>query len=240
MTLHDQISRAVAIFQQLGRKDEEELIPDDPVFSLIFHLWDRYEATSPFPITIDIRHPIYAESVYPVRVITKDPHEEWKTKFRDALPPFTMKSYSLTKWRKKFTTAAERRQLIKETRLFVADQRIGHLLPKALGADFFQKKRTPVMVDLSGEDVVGPILEVLGCATAVLPKAEKFGVAIGKVSWEVEQLADNACDVIEGVFEKIGKEKVAAVFLRTPGSMSLPVYTADISQISREEGWLDC
>jgi ribosome biogenesis protein UTP30 len=233
--LHAQLSRAVAVLQQLEQKDEEELIPEDPNLTLVFQLWEHYHATSPFPIAIDVRHPLYAESVLPVRVITKDPHEEWKERFKSAMPPFSLKSYSISKWRRRFGTAGERRRLIAETRIFVADSRIGHLLGDCLGADFFQKKRVPVLVDLAGDDIVEPIFAVLGCTTAVLPKADKFAVAVGRVSWSAEEIADNACDVVDAVFEKIGRETVAAIALRAPRSVALPVFTADIAQIVRDD-----
>jgi ribosome biogenesis protein UTP30 len=233
--LHLQLSRGFSVLQCLEQIENEELIPTDPPVSLIFHLWERCESKSPFPVLLDIRHPLHADSVLPVRVITKDPQEEWKAKFREAMPPFAYKTYSVTRWSKKFKTANVRRELIKETRLFVADNRIGHILGKILGADFFVKKKTPVLIDLTGDDVVAPILRVLECTTAVLPKSYLFGVPIGRLSWDKDDIADNGCDAIEGIFQKLGKEKVATVYIRVPGSVTVPVYTDDISRILLEE-----
>lgn len=233
--LHDQVLRAFEALQKLEQKDEEELLPEDPTVTVVFQLWEAYHATSPFPITISVRHPLYVDSVFPVRVITKDPQEEWKEKFKEALPPFPIKSYSVSKWRRRFTTAADRRQLIKETRIFVADSRIGHVLGDILGQDFYNKKKAPVMIDLTGDDVVKPIAEVLECTTAVLPKHDKFASAIGRLSWAAEDIADNACDVVEAIFDRIGKDKIAAAYIRTPGSLTLPIYTADISSVLSEQ-----
>jgi hypothetical protein len=97
------------------------------------------------------------------------------------------------------------------------------------------KKRTPVMIDLTGEDVVAPILRVLECTTAVLPKDYKFGVAIGRLSWDKNDIADNGCDATEGIFEKIGREKVASIYVRVPGSVTVPVYTANISEVLQDD-----
>lgn len=229
-TLHDQISKAFVVLQQLEKKSEEELIPEDPTVTVIFQLWEAYNATSPFPISLEIRHPLYADSVYPVCVITKDPHDEWKKRINEAMPPFPVKVYSVGKWRKRFTCAADKRQLIKETSIFVADNRIGHILSDVLGKDFFEKKKTPVMVDLSGDDVIAPIQKVVEGTTAVLPKHDKFASAIGKLSWDAEHIADNGCDVIEAIFEKIGKEKIAAIYIRTPGSITVPIYAGSVSE----------
>lgn len=233
--LHDQVSRAFAALQQLNPKEEDELIPDDPSVTVIFQLWEPFNSNIPYPTLFEIRHPIYTDETLPVRIITKDPHDEWKQKFRDAVPPFPIKTYSISKWRKRFTVAADRRQLMKETRVFCADGRIGHILDDIIGADFYKKKKMPVIVDISGDDIIKPIEHVLECTAVMFPKDQIFSATIGKLSWQTDDIADNACDVINAVLEKIGKEKVAVIYLRTPSSTQIPVYTADISQIITEE-----
>ncbi|KAH0788704.1 ribosomal protein L1 [Histomonas meleagridis] len=234
--LYEQIHKGFSALQTLERKDEEELIPEDPNVTLIFQLWEPLNYTSPFPITIEIPHSLHINSLLPVRVITKDPQEEWKEKFKEALPPFPLKVYSITKWKKRFNSAYERRNVIKETSVFVADRRIGYILGDSIGADFFAKKKLPVLVDFpDGEDVLKPIQQVLECTTATLPKGYKFASAVGRLSWNADDVADNSVAVIDAIFEKIGKEKVAAIFLRTPGSTLIPVYTADIKEIITSE-----
>jgi len=230
--LFDQVARGFAVLQQLERKDEEELIPEDPAVTLVFQLWEAFNGTAPYPITIPVRHPVYADSVLPVCVITKDPHDEWKERFRNAMPPFPIKTYSISKWRKRFTTAASRRQLMKEMRLFVGDGRIGHVLGAILGKDFFATKRSPVMVDLTGDDIVAPIRTIVdSCTTAVLPRQGKFAALIGRLSWGAEDIADNACDVITAIFDVIGADKVASAYLQAPGSIMIPVFVADITEV---------
>lgn len=234
--LHSQISQGFLVLQKLEQKDEEELIPEDPNVTLIFQLWEPLGYKSPFPITIEVPHSLLLDSVLPVRLITKDPQDEWKEKFKNALPPFPLKVYSISKWKKRFTNAAERRNVIKETRIFVADRKLGYLLGDSLGADFFAKKRVPVLIDINDdEDILKPIQKVLECTTAILPKGNKFATAVGRLSWKSEDIADNAVKVIDAIFEKIGKEKVATIYLRTPGSTMIPVYTADIKEIIKAE-----
>ncbi|KAH0793830.1 ribosomal protein L1 [Histomonas meleagridis] len=230
--LHEQILQGFTVLQTLERKDEEELIQEDPNVTLIFQLWEPLNYTSPFPITIEIPHPLHINSVFPVRVITKDPQEEWKEKFKEALPPFPLKVYSITKWKKRFNSAYERRNVIKETSVFVADRKIGYIIGDSIGADFFAKKKLPVLVDFpEDEDVLKPIQHVLECTTATLPKGYKFASAVGRLSWDAGDIADNSVAVIDSIFEKVGKEKVAAIYIRTPGSTLIPLYTADIKDI---------
>ncbi|OHT16056.1 ribosomal protein L1 [Tritrichomonas foetus] len=229
--LHSQISKAFAVLQTLEKKSEEELIPDDPNVTLRIQLWEPYNGTSAFPVLFPIRHSLFADSTLPVRIITKDPQKEWSEKFKEAFPPFPIKVYSIEKWRKRFTRAADRRQLIKETRIFMADRRVGHVISDILGADFYEKKKTPVLVNLEKEDILEDVKNVFECTMALLPKGYKFAAPIGQLSWSAEDIADNGCDAINGIFEKIGQEKVASISIGTPGSLLIPVYSADISSV---------
>lgn len=232
--LHNQLSNAFNVLKKLETKSEEELIPDDPNVTLLIQLWEPYNATSPYPVLFPIRHSLFADSTLPVRIITKDPQKEWSEKFKEAFPPFPIKTYSIEKWRKRFTRAADRRQLLKETRIFMADRRVSHVIDDILGADFFEKKRTPVLVNLEKEEILEDVKHVFECTLAILPKGYKFACPIGKLSWEVNDVADNGCDAIDGIFKKIGKEKIASISIETPSNI-IPVYTSDISDIINNE-----
>lgn len=233
--LHSQLSKAFDVLKKLETKSEEELIPDDPNVTLRIQLWEPYNGTSAFPVLFPIRHSLYADSTLPVRIITKDPQKEWSSKFKEAFPPFPVKTYSIEKWRKRFTRAADRRQFLKETNLFMADRRVGHILGDILGADFFEKKRTPVLVNLEKEDILEDVKHVFECTMALLPKGYKFACPIGKLSWQTDEVADNGVDAIDGIFKKLGKEKIASISIGTPGSLIIPVYTSDISDIISKE-----
>lgn len=229
--LHTQISRAYTVLQTIEKKEEEELIPVDPTVTLQIQLWEPYNATSAFPCLFPIRHSLFLDSTLPVRIITKDPQKEWSEKFKEAFPPFPIKTYSIEKWRKRFTQASDRRQLMKETRIFMADRRVGHVIGDILGADFFVKKRTPVLINLEKEDILEDVKHVFECTMALLPKGYKFACPIGKLSWSADDIADNGCDAIDGIFQKIGKEKIASIAIGSPGSMQIPIYTADIQDL---------
>ena len=233
--LLSQLCSAFSALQTLEKPNENDLIPDDPTVTIQVQLWSAYDSGSAFPVLFPIRHSLFADSTLPVRVITKDPQKEWSEKFKEAFAPFPIKVYSIEKWRKRFTRAADRRQLIKETRFFCADRRVGHVISDILGSDFYEKKKTPVLVNLEKEDILEDIKNVFECTMALLPKGYKFAAPIGKLSWDANDVAENGIDAINGVFEKIGKEKVASIAIRTPGSILIPVYTADISDIASQK-----
>ena len=233
--LHKQTELAFEALQKLTKKDEDELIAEDPNVTLIFTLWENYNSKSQYPITLNIRHELYADSTLKVVLITKDPHDEWKEKIRDLELDIPVKTYSVTKFGERFKQTYDARQLIKDTRCFLADERIAHVLNTKLGKEFYDKKKIPILVTLSGDDLKTPIEQAVKCSPVILPKANKFAAPIGKISWSKEDIADNACDVINGIFEKIGKDKVATIHIRIPSSTTIPIYTADISSILDEK-----
>ena len=233
--LHSQVEKAFNVIRQLSQSDEDELVSDDPFVALVFNLWENYGGTTPYPIVLPIAHEIDEGSSLPVCVITKDPHDEWKEKFNQSPLPYKIKSYTISTWRQRFANASERRELMHRFRTFIADQRIAHLLDDCIGQNFYKLKRVPALVDLSGEDIFTPIKEVVEGTTATLPKANKFAVRIGRLSWEPSEIADNAVDVVNAIFQKIGEDKVVTISIRTPSSLILPVYTADITNILAQE-----
>lgn len=233
--LHKQVEQGFAVLQTLNKKDEDELVAEDPNVTLIFTLWDAMNATSPYPEIIPVRHSLYEDSTLRTVLITKDPADEWKEKIRDLEMPFQVKTYTVTKFGKRFNQTYDVRNLLKETRILLADSRLGHVLNEKLSQEFYKKKRTPILVDLTGDDLTKPILHALECSPVIYPKGNKFAAPVGKISWEAANIADNACDIINAVFEKIGKDKVATIHIRTPESTTIPVYTADISDVFEEK-----
>ena len=233
--LHKQVEQAFEVLQKLTKKEDDELIAEDPNVTLIFKLWENYNSKNQYPETITLRHELYADSTLRVVIITKDPHDEWKEKIRDIDFDFPVKTYSVKKFGDRFRLTHDARQLLKDSRCILADSRIAHVLNDRLGKEFYDKKRIPILVNLQGEDIKTPIENALKCAPYILPKDTKFAAPIGKMSWSKEDIADNACDVINGVFEKIGKDKVATVHIRTPESMTIPVYAADITSIIEQK-----
>jgi len=229
--LRAQAFKAFEALQILTKKEEDTLIAEDPTVTLVFTLWEPYESSNPFPSAIAVRHSLYTDSTLPVVAITKDPHADWKGKFKDLPLPFPIKSYSVSKFRKRFAMTYDARQLIKETRFFVADSCLGHVLGSSMAQDFFEKKKMPFLLDFATEDISASLDKLMNSSYIVLPKhnSTKFASPIGKISWSQDEIADNAADVINAVFEKIGQDKIATIHIRIPSSTTIPIYNADIS-----------
>lgn len=232
--LHKQVELGFQALQQLTKKDEDELVAEDPNVTLIFTLWQNYEYKTQYPFAIPVRHNLYEGSTLRVVLITKDPHQEWKEKIRELDYPVEIKTYSVKKFGERFKETYNARQLIKDTRCFLADSRVAHVLNTKLTKEFYEKKKIPILVDLAGDDLITPITKALDSSPVILPKGNKFAAPVGKLSWEASNIADNACDVINGIFEKVGKENIATIHIRVPSSTTIPIYTADITSVIKE------
>ncbi|XP_068673151.1 ribosomal L1 domain-containing protein 1-like [Montipora foliosa] len=68
------------------------------------------------------------------------------------------------KLRKKYNMFEARRQLCSLYDIFICDERIYHLLPRALGKTFMSKKKLPVPVDLKKTNLKKEIAKVLQCS----------------------------------------------------------------------------
>lgn len=233
-TLLKQIEQGFEALKQLTKKEEDELVAEDPNVTLIFTLWQNFECKSQYPFTIPVRHNLYENSTLRVVLITKDPHAEWKEKIRELDYPVEIKTYSVKKFGERFKETYNARQLIKDTRCFLADSRVSHVLNTKLTEEFYKKKKIPILVDLTGEDLAAPIDAALNSSPVILPKGNKFAAPVGKLSWEAANIAENACDVINGIFAKVGKENIATIHIRIPSSLTIPVYTADITSVIKE------
>lgn len=229
--LHQQIMNGFATIKLLNNRDETQLFVENPSVNLEFELWENFGSNTPYRTTFPISHPLYDESNLPVVLITKDEHEEWKEKIADLNAPFKIKTYGYKKYTRRFNNSSRIRELIKESKIILADGRLGHVLSRSL-SELISKKKTPVLIDLNDEDkILENIQKELHGSPALLPKDKKFAAPVGYMDWEAHKIADNSLDVFKAIFEKVGKDNVAKVGLRIPGIPGVPVYTADISGI---------
>lgn len=99
---------------------------------------------SPKPIQIKLPHSIYGEN-YDSRVciFVKDPAREFKDKIQSLKIPTIAKVIGYTKLKKEYKQFKDKKALLKDYDLFLADLRIYKMLPECLGKEFYQKKKYP-------------------------------------------------------------------------------------------------
>lgn len=84
-------------------------------------------------------------------LITKDPQREYKDLLEKHNIKFISRVVGVEKLKGKFKGYEEKRMLLKENGLFLADERVVPLLPALLGKKFFQAKKC-VILSLGSQD----------------------------------------------------------------------------------------
>lgn len=86
-------------------------------------------------------YPIVDPRTSPICLITKDPQREYKDLLEEKKIRFISRVVGVEKLKGKFKGFEERRMLLKENGLFLADERVIPLLPALLGKKFFVAKK---------------------------------------------------------------------------------------------------
>ena len=105
----------------------------------------------PVPQTIHfflspIVHPLVDPRESSVCLITKDPQREYKDLLEKHNIKFISRVVGVEKLKGKFKGYEEKRLLLKENGLFLADERVIPLLPALLGKKFFAAKKYVISV----------------------------------------------------------------------------------------------
>ena len=103
------------------------------------------------PVPLQLPHPFVDIETADICLITKDPHKEYKDKL--AAEGLQAKVLGVHSLKTKYHEYQAKRELLKAHAIFLADARILPMLPTLLGKTFYQKRRTPVAVDLKKKDL---------------------------------------------------------------------------------------
>jgi ribosome biogenesis protein UTP30 len=130
--------------------------------------------------------------------------------------------------RKNFSQYQQRIELCNSFDLFLADDRILPMLPKALGAKFFEKKKQPIPVNLKSKDIAGPIKAVCHSTFFFLGYGVTSSVKVGPTDFDVEMIVANIMAALKGVAEAVPKKwkNIQSIHLKTTNSIALPLYNS--------------
>jgi ribosome biogenesis protein UTP30 len=206
-------------------------------FYLTFGLRKIPESPSVKPVKLTVPNPwkSAADATTTLRVclITKDPHDEYKSKVRAMDVPAITKVMGLSKLRKNFKPFEAKRQLCASYDVFLADERVLPLLPKLLGKTFFEKKKIPVPVDLTRDDLKGTLIKAIDSTYLHMASGPCFSVKFGLSSQTRDELRANATEIARQVAARIpqGWQNIKSLHMKTPLSLSLPVFLADPASV---------
>ncbi|KAF8627414.1 hypothetical protein AX17_006229 [Amanita inopinata Kibby_2008] len=190
------------------------------------------------PIRIPIIHPIVDPRTTPVCLITKDPQREYKDLLETHKIRFVSRVVGIAKLKGKFRPFEARRMLLKENGLFLADDRVIPLLPKLLGSKWFEAKKQPIPVSLVRKDLKKELERAISSTYMNQNRGTCTSIKIGTLSQTPAQILENLKLALPVIVQHIkdGWDNIQSFHVKTNSSMSLPIWTCNLSD-DKEGRW---
>lgn len=250
------VNRAVgALMKHEASKASDALLGDDVNIHVHFTL-DRIpeiKTLSPTPIRIEIPNPLHKvdskdggdeddglEDI-DVCIIVKDESKEFVKEMIDMFPEHmshVKKVLTLTSLRKKYTQYKNKRDLLKQYGLFMADDRILPMLGKLLGKNFFNAKKQPIPLKLTRKEAIPFAIQRCLRATFMhLNAGTCIAVRAGNTGMPNKKIYENILAIIKNGAERIPRKwsNISAISIKAAQSVSLPVYNKTKEELEEIE-----
>lgn len=189
------------------------------------------------PVKIQVPHSLRRDENLTICLITTDPQRAVKNVVADAAFPSTLATritriIGLSKLQARYKSFEQRRQLLSEHDIFLADDRIITRLPKALGKVFYKgTAKRPIPVDLapssssknespkppttktskdernaevgSPQQVAREIEKALSCVPVNLTSGHNIAVRAALHTFTADQVRENVTAVANGVIDRL-------------------------------------
>ncbi|CAM9577143.1 unnamed protein product [Scytosiphon promiscuus] len=181
------------------------------------------------PIPIAIPHPLRQRDDCDMCLIVKDNAKSWIKEMVEEEPVEGLtKVIKLEKLRTQYKDFKDRRQLLSQFDLFLADDRILPMLTKALGKTFLKAKKQPVPIKLERRSSLAKqIARARDSAFLVGSHGDCWAVKLANTAMTEDQVVENIMAGIAAVVEKIPRKwkNVKAINIKSSNSVALPVYS---------------
>ena len=159
-------------------------------------------------------------------VIVKDPAAAFKDKLAgNPVPGFT-KVIGVDKLRRKYGQYKERMALVASYDAFFVDKRVARMMPQLLGKIFYDRKKQPAPVDISGNNWARELGYARDATYMHVGWGQTTSIRVGRVSMSAEAITANVMAAIGPAVAHIPKKwrGLQAVSIQAPGSVALPVF----------------
>ncbi|NXX44608.1 RL1D1 protein, partial [Tricholaema leucomelas] len=136
--------------------------------------------------------------------------------------------------KKEYKLFEAKRRLLNRFDLFLSDDRIRRLLPSHLGKHFYERKKTPISVNLKAKNLAKEINKhIQGTTLPVTNKGCCYTARIGHTGMKADEIQHNIIAAAEVIAKKLPKnwKNIKILHLKTLKSVALPIYTASISNL---------
>jgi ribosomal protein L1 len=230
-----QVKRAVRSLLKYVRakkaaRSKTALFEDDgDMISLILSLTKVPENPRNKPIYVPLPHSLHDDAAEICLFVKEDDAKRVKAKL-DAEPvPGLKRVIGLNKLRKNYATFKARRELLQSFELFLSDDRIVPMLPKAIGKKFFTAKKQPAPIKVTGKKNLKQQVERARNATFLyLGWGACSAVRVALTSMDEEAVVENILAAMRTIAEKVPRKMkgIQGVHIKTHDSIALPVYNA--------------
>lgn len=203
-----QVSNAIKALQKYFKTKQsaggkKSLLEDEDCFvHLCFTLTQVPVNPSPRPVQLVLPKPFYSENVYTrVCIFVKDPESDFKQQIQNLKIPCIAEVIGFDRLKRDFRQFKDKRQLLNDFDLFLADIRIYKMLPECLGKEFYSKKAFPCPIKVHGFDTPKELEQQLNQASSssyfTSGNGPNYSVKIGKVSQDAKDIIKNI-DAVAG------------------------------------------
>lgn len=172
------------------------LASDDDIVQIIFTLTQLPAKPNPRPFQIELPHPFNnAENNTRVCVLVKDPAKEFKAQLESLDIPCIAQVIGYSKLKKEYHQFKDKKNLLKQFDLFLADLRIYKMLPECLGKKFYIKKKYPCPIKLhgfaTGKELENQLNKASQATYFMQGNGPNYALRVGRTSQEPKDIANN-------------------------------------------------
>ena len=161
-------------------------------------------------------------------MISKDPTDELKEKLLTTPVAGITKVLAVGKLKKNYHEFEKRRELVNRYDAFFCDDRVVTMMPKLCGKVFFERKKLPVPVRVSGSSiaVAKEMNKARDSTYMIIGAGQTISIRIGKNTMTPQQITDNVYAVLSTAIDAIPKKwkAVGSLYIQATGTVALPIY----------------
>ncbi|CAK4616560.1 hypothetical protein LEN26_010335 [Aphanomyces euteiches] len=229
----EQVRKAVVALKQFIQKKKSQnskqaLVEDNQVIQIIFtrNTVPAKESLKPVPIAL----PNNIRGDGEVCLFVKDSDKDRiKAHLKNDPIPGLTKVMPVKKLKKNFSQFKDKRELKAAYDLFLADDRILPYLKSLLGKTFFDAKKQPTTVNVTGKkNISGHIRRVLAGTEMFVSPGPCFNVKIAHDGMDIEKIIENIIEGTKNIVEHVPKKwkNIKSINIKTSDSVALPIYNS--------------
>ncbi|TIA85598.1 hypothetical protein E3P99_03938 [Wallemia hederae] len=221
------IRKSITTLNGISNKDTNELIDTEDFLYLQITLNEMKAHSNNKSINIPIKSTLIDPRTHSICLLTKDPKSDASTTLEKSQINFISELISCQELKGKYKSFESQRSLFSQYDLFLADDRILHLLPRFIGKHAFSSKK-PVGVDLNSKDLKQHLQSAINSTHYTPSKGVCQSIKFSSTNHSVDEQIANLTSVIDFFTHHIQPlDKIKSINVKLSSSDALPIYIND-------------